>query len=885
MTAEDEELPLSTVSLIAQGTYAGTGTTGLPPRPRYSIFDMDAPAIQEVTAIEDLQDLVTQIESMPTLEARDVGPVILPLTRRTSMKMYGYQGAVLTERLILACLARLPAESSDRYTAKTTHACDPNDGDSSMMMMTTIATTESHQYSTTNGTSVRTSLPYPTAAMYNRGMIAWGNLLNGASAARAEGIFQLQLQEYVRELKYLQDQQQQQRTDAALPVVTVETDDDSSSDDDVTSGRLPQQQLLLPLEPFTPPPDRRCYKSLIRAWAVSKESNGAARAYEILRTMECLSGVPALLNLPHDPNMPPPPPVPQIDIPDLGTYNVVMSAYAKVQVLKHPKALERVLDIVKRVQDLHDATVNDNFVLDGYSYVSILQAYSRYIAFCPTPLEKKYSQEILAILTRIHELIELKKQQPQEEDNYQQKKMDGNKKEVEADRHFLYPLSMSWAYGVAVDALVKTEPSHESLALADDIVIAMTGRRNRINTPNMADPAPLFIPYKICAQVWPHHETLMLVVQGWYRSGLPRANERLERLLHIVVVEAEYARTFFLHEAMEKWCLSGWQSAPYLVESILQRALEKASAVKNKPTGQSFSIAMKAWMRSKLNEAPYRAELLLQHMLHLYENQGDSWFCPKEIHLRYVATCWLNRCKDGKRYDGISGKNMYPAEHCESILMWLRGKPWFGDLAMGQYAMAIRTWAHQQILTEHEDEPNFVQRAANLLDLYAETLPEGALLPPFPCNWVLQACCRRQPNLQRRLEAYYVAITTFNRCKQNARTFTLTVQVLRAQVEVLDDEHLSVIEDLFKKCCSCGMLTQEMISAVVDVVSAEALQRLFGLSFQMAQLMVDSRGSTASFENNTFGKGRIPSVLLVSNLPHEWSIHADTQRKLKEAEM
>ena len=285
-------------------------------------------------------------------------------------------------------------------------------------------------------------------------------------------------------------------------------------------------------------------------------------------------------------------------------------------------------------------------------------------------------------------------------------------------------------------------------------------------------------------------------------------------------------------------------------------------------------------MRSKSDEAPHRAELLLQHMLRLYEFQSDSWYIPREIHMRFVMTCWLERSGEGRRYDSMSGKNMYPAEHCENLVAWLHGRAWFDEMSTSPYAMAMRCWAIQHIPTDNEDEPNPVQHVAKLLDRYAEKKPKGELLSAFPCNWVLQTCGRVQPNVERRKEAYNVAINTFKRCKQNARSYTLLIDVLRTQTLTFDEEHLSVIEDLFKQCCARGMLTQDMVERVVAHLPPETLQRLFGLSYQMAELLTTENADGNNTSSPTKHSDNA-NVLHVRNLPPEWSENADSRLKSK----
>ena len=88
--------------------------------------------------------------------------------------------------------------------------------------------------------------------------------------------------------------------------------------------------------------------------------------------------------------------------------------------------------------------------------------------------------------------------------------------------------------------------------------------------------------------------------------------------------------------------------------------------------------------------------------------------------------------------------------------------------------------------------------------------------------------------------------------------------------------NLAAMEDLFRKACTCGMLTQDLIAHVADVARPQMLQRLFSISNAFAEMLVAERDKP---QHNT----TIPNAMLVSNLPHEWSVHADTQRKNKPA--
>ena len=738
---------MGAVAAIANGTYASSSndtTTTLsqsnqiksstttpitnPPRRKYNIYDLDGAMINKINNIADIADIVTQVEDVPSLDGNDVEPLIIPLSRITSMKKYGEVGAQLTERLLLTCLGRMPMTVFDRYTKTATYVESTFSNKFSQVLDTkdwipTATTTLDNGTTTSSETNaktapmrapnlsnegpirIRSKLPYPTATLYNRAIIAWGNLENGAGLMRAESMFQLQIEEYVRELEFVRYHQlknrQQEEQNRLNPA----------------SNTLPFQglnpELQLPPEPFALPPGRKAYKSLLRAWAVSGDKNAAANTYELLREMEHLSGVQEILQMPRDTSLRPLPPIPPIDMPDLATYNVVLSAYAKANVLQHPIALERVKEIIRRIRDLRDATNNDEYCLDAYTYIALLQTYQKYIRSCKPPLEYWYLDEIYSTINDIHDEIERRKHFPvdvQERRMHLGKRsLDDNKVPDKRQKDLLifFPMSMSWAYGVLVEALLKSAPLYRTIFIADDIVTAMTGRRNRINTPSttndsnnlnhVATAVPINIPYEICTDIWPQYETFMQVVEGWGRSGIPHAEERIEQLVQVVVAHAHYSRIYHLHDEMESWANSVWRFAPYIVENLLHRALEKSTHVRNKPTGQTFAISMKAWLKSNKPDAPYRAELLLQHIMHLYEVQEDSWYQPREVHLRYVLMNWLKFCSTGETYDGIGGKNLYPAEHCAKLVYGIRTRSWFQPMAEMIYGMAIRSWAMQKI--------------------------------------------------------------------------------------------------------------------------------------------------------------------------------------------
>lgn len=311
-----------------------------------------------------------------------------------------------------------------------------------------------------------------------------------------------------------------------------------------------------------------------------------------------------------------------------------------------------------------------------------------------------------------------------------------------------------------------------------------------------------------------------------------------------------------MNDAMEEWIKSGVKDAPFVAEYMLIRAVDEKLA-----TGQTFSIALKAWLRSDADQAPCRAEIVFQKLLELYYRNGIR-FEPRDVHLRLLLTSWIKRCEEGQRYEGSEGV-LYPAEHIENMVIRLSRESWLSNIT-GQYAMAIRAWCCQ-VVGDGPDEPNPVQRAASLIRQVQELTGK---MPPFPSNWVLETCCRPQSTLEGRREAYHTAIDTFKICERNARSYFLMIRVLCEQAKELDKAHMEVIEGLFHECCSAGYLTEELVSLVANIATPHALQKLFGLSYHQASAFVQLRNTE---EGTLRWNGRLPSALLIENLPQEWS--------------
>lgn len=584
----------------------------------------------------------------------------------------------------------------------------------------------------------------------------------------------------------------------------------------------------------SPAPCRRCYKSVIRAWTSSGAKEGPAKAFQYLQELEDASQIMGARSSSQ---------LPQLEYPDRACYNMVLSSYAKSHVSKHPTALNQIKGIVARMDRLYERTGNYEFLLDSYSYHAILQAYSKYIGYSGKTLRSDFAGEIDALLQRIL-----------------------NESRPEILSTIRKGLDVSWATGVLVDALIKTDPLVPSLRGADKLVHELA-QRSRSKSA-------------LWSSCWPRNDTLIRLIKAWDETKSPDSEDRIKKLVQLVV-DAPYTRIYELNASMGDLIDSGYEGAPLLVEDMLNKALKNTSSSREL-TGQTFAIAMKGWLRSHDRDAALRAESLFMKLMELYESRGER-FEPREVHLRYGLSSWLQKCNDGRRYQGLSG-HLYPAEHCENLLRWTVGKQVCTDNYNGLFALAIQAWSIQK-LDDESSALNSVTRASSLLVKLKELTGK---LSAFPCNYVLETCCRPQTTIEGRLHAYNTAIDTFRSGKRNARSFYLIIEVLRTQVLNMDEQHIEVVEGLFDECCANGLLTQEMVWQVVSILPLKSLKRLFGLSHDFAQTIINVRDEELRAVEGDYDKTvrlrwnrNPPKALLIDRLPSDWSREAtSTQRKI-----
>lgn len=570
---------------------------------------------------------------------------------------------------------------------------------------------------------------------------------------------------------------------------------------------LPEDELL------SATPNRQTYKSLIRAWAVSNTSKGPPRASEALKQMELFTGVTALIQgeVTDETELS------EMELPDRTCYNSVLLSYAKLPVLRQPTALKKIQQIVSRMDRVYEVTKNPEFALDGFSYLALLLAYRRYV-LSSDDLEPSYPTNILNVLRRMHLSSSM----------------------IEKDI-----VDLPWAYCVAIDALLKTR----RLAEAHELVFVATGRATLSGFP----------PVTCLDGI--SHVTLIRVIQAWENSQHDEAAQRIEDIQD-VLSSIPFRRPFFLHKAMVDIVEShsSWTGTPPLLEQMLQRALQTSCFC---PNGQSFALTMKAWMRSKDVEAPHRVECLFDALNDAYTKTKLDEFRPREAHLRFVLCTWLTRSGDGRRYKGKHG-TLFPAEHISSILKRSHDTAWLITPSR-MYAIGLEAWYKQHIPYPAAKSYNAVHKASILLRDLQELTGE---MPPQVCNWMIQVCSRRQPTSNRRADAVQTAKNVFRDGEKNWYTYVVMSRLLKSR----SSPDVLYLKNMFHDCISRALLSQAFVWYLVATGNTELLQSCFRLSEEEAlQVTRQAEKSLVHNSGKFHWKGRAPTVLLVENMPPEWS--------------
>lgn len=243
-----------------------------------SMLGVDRSLLQYLTDVQELERLVSVVESCLRLSSDDVASWIHPLMLATS-NLGSADGAVLTERLLAKCLKLVGSQERNTLEAYM-------------------------------------DLPYPSAEMYNMAINAWSRAGTRNCARRATQLLALMSQEYRRGLEWTRELNATTAGEVVFPVLSPRPDlfnyttvMNSWGKSGTKRGVLQAQNMLEELEHLSGvaqilsenedetrtesplaylTPDKACYNAVITGWARSSHYEATSRIESLMQRMDTL---------------------------------------------------------------------------------------------------------------------------------------------------------------------------------------------------------------------------------------------------------------------------------------------------------------------------------------------------------------------------------------------------------------------------------------------------------------------------------------------------------------------------------------------------------------------------------------------------------------------
>ena len=751
----------------------------------FSILDMDATRTNAYTwKPEDLELLTNQLEEVETLNQSDILLLINPLVEACSRLQQKDKAADLSERILFNCLARIPSDIATRFQ-------------------------DNH---TETGTDVSSSWPYPSQELYTKVMTIVGGLRSEDAANRVNRLFRLMTAEYRAELLYTQQ-----------------------------AIKIPNHASVK-----SAAPSMSTFKTLLRAWSVSRTAMGAKEAENVLVEMEELSGRRGDISG-HTPNTNKSK-VRNFSIapPDIECYNMVLTAYSRVSSKHHPLVANRFCALFRRMRQLEDA---GNFSLDWFSY----RAYLKCVQGIMDHSNESLDDTIVADLERIVPQLA-----------------------TVAIPNSFFSLHHSegvhpraWAFSIVIKGLLHKTVAESRVRTADRLV------RERIGVDAFLDD--ILEDDVSRAQMWQSAETLVALTVAWRQSQLVGSEDALKRV-QSWAIQSSYLTLHHRHIAMQVWSDSRSPEAPQIVQALLDGTLHPSSP--HRPTRQTFTIAMHTWIRSNQANLANKVEHILFTMRDKYREEHDARYIADDTHLNLVLKAWQALCTDGQQYTGENGF-LYPAQHACAHLDHMQASNGWNPRNYGHYSTCLKAWASQVV--KEDDHDTFPAREAAFL-LSVMQHRSGACPPAPHCNMVLLACARDDIPPTRRFEAYEIALDTFNKGNRDTFSYILAVVIVKLSVFELKQDHLDFIESVVRTCRDSGQLTQALIYEAIEVLGKTQLESLFHFPPSYVDMILENRSTRLVRKDGKKLRwtGQIPHGLNTMNLPKSWSRNTESSKFLRQ---
>ena len=370
-----------------------------------------------------------------------------------------------------------------------------------------------------------------------------------------------------------------------------------------------------------------------------------------------------------------------------------------------------------------------------------------------------------------------------------------------------------------IEAILKTDPVDHFLA--HDLLSVLSGRMPIPGSEGL---------YILKAK--PSLRIMLHVLDAWRSIHNMSKVRALEQW---ILEDYEYKRPYDLNVALKTL-------APHHSHFMLELMTNHAHLL----TGESYVVAMRS--------------LKPQDVYQVWQKLITSHEPVKQVHWRLAMQAWIPLCASGHVYH-YQGEKLYPAEYVELILRECNDRGWILSVPEA-FALAMEAWCKQK---SNSIEP--IVRAKALLELLRDRAPQ---VPAIVANWFIRLCAGRHRTIQRRFQAFDMAMDCYEKSDANWFTFILVVQLLHRRYEKEPSRLQQELPPILTRACQTRMLTQDLIWQIAHCASDQTIAKVFGCRIDRTRL--SRKGGKVGW------RGSIPRELDLAAMPPVWSENAFSGR-------
>jgi hypothetical protein len=299
------------------------------------------------------------------------------------------------------------------------------------------------------------------------------------------------------------------------------------------------------------------------------------------------------------------------------------------------------------------------------------------------------------------------------------------------------------------------------------------------------------------------------------------------------------------NSAINAWSKSGHDSAAYRAETLLNRLISDYKETgRIVPNAISFCTAIQACSKTSDPRCGERAEEIFGKLVELYQESGDDSLKPTESCYSSLASAHCNQT--------IITSEMQSFDKAVDALNRLQSEGGHERKTL-HYNMILSV--PSKMCGVETSKFDIAMKAKSIL--FEMQSNNSRCFIPHPDIFSFNNVIRGFQNYEderRRRESLFCVLDVFNmlgedsRCEPNYQTYIQLLQAVQSSLADDSRDRAILCEEIFRKCCESGLLTNGVLKIVQNMLPRQSIQRIEACKI-------------------SFGS----SPLTVNNLPPEWS--------------